>query len=62
MTMYLILKYEPLNDQYECDANRTPIAIVSDWRAWCEEQHTLNYSIEVWKYENNKFTCIDIYY
>ena len=31
---YLIVKCEPLNDGWECDANRTPITMVDDWRQW----------------------------
>ena len=27
---YLIVKATPLNDQYECDADRTPLCITSD--------------------------------
>ena len=57
MTMYLIIKCRPLNDQYECDADREPVAIVPNWRTWCKE-HQPDYSFEVWKYENNHFTCI----
>lgn len=30
--MYLIMKCEELNDGWECDANRTPLAVVSDWK------------------------------
>ena len=32
MKKYLIVKYEPLNDQYECDANRIPLCITEDWK------------------------------
>ena len=27
---YLVVKYEPLNDQYECDANRIPLYVTTD--------------------------------
>ena len=29
---YLIVKTHPLNDQYECDAEREPYKVVEDWR------------------------------
>lgn len=29
--MYLVMKCEELSDQFECDANRTPICIVDDY-------------------------------
>ena len=32
MKKYLIVKCEPLNDQYECDANRIPLCITEDWK------------------------------
>lgn len=28
---YLIVKCEPLDDQWECDCNRDPICIVDNW-------------------------------
>lgn len=33
MKKYLIVKCEPLNDQYECDANRIPLCITEDWKS-----------------------------
>lgn len=32
MKSYLIVKCEPLENQYECDATRTPLYITEDWR------------------------------
>lgn len=32
--MYLIVKFEPLNDQYECDAYREPICLTHDITDW----------------------------
>lgn len=32
MKKYLIVKCEPLGDQFECDANRTPICMVDDYK------------------------------
>lgn len=31
MKKYLIIKCKPLNDQYECDADRTPLKITDDY-------------------------------
>ena len=36
---YLIVKCEPLNDQYECDAHRTPICTTTDYSKYNEEQY-----------------------
>lgn len=33
MKKYLIVKCEPLDDQYECDANRIPLCIAEDWKS-----------------------------
>lgn len=33
MKKYLIVKCEPLDDQYECDANRIPLCITEDWKS-----------------------------
>jgi hypothetical protein len=32
--MYLIVKCEPLNDQYECEADRTPICLTEDYSSY----------------------------
>ena len=32
MKKYLVVKCEPLSDQYECDADRTPLFITDDWK------------------------------
>lgn len=31
--MFLIMKCEPLDDQWECDANRIPLMVTADWHA-----------------------------
>lgn len=50
---YLIIRCTPLNDQYECDADRTPICLVDDWKKW-EKETNPNYYFEVYKCENGK--------
>ena len=55
---YLIVKYEPLNDGWECDANRIPITMVDDWRQW-EKDSKPQYDYEVYKLsEDNIFECL----
>lgn len=46
-----------LNDAWECDASRLPIALVEDWKAWFESTSP-EYPFEVYDYQNNIFTCI----
>ena len=59
--MYLIMKCDQLADQYECDVDRTPIALTSDWQTWVKENKP-DYLFEVWEYDiNNQFTCIKDY-
>jgi len=49
MTKYLIMKCEELNDQYECDADRTPMFLVDNWEEWFEKNHP-TYQFEVYKF------------
>lgn len=56
--MYLIMKCIPLNDQYECDADRTPITMTDDWQKWYNENKNFDYDFEVWEFVNNHFECI----
>lgn len=51
MTKYLIVKCEPLSDQYECDCDRKPMFLVDDWADWFEKNHP-TYPFEVYK-------CVD---
>lgn len=55
MSTYLIMRCDLLNDQYECDANRTPVAITDNWRNWYENNHPA-FDFEVWEYKNGCFT------
>lgn len=55
MSTYLIMRCDLLNDQYECDANRTPVAITDNWRNWYENNHPA-FDFEVWQYKNGCFT------
>ena len=59
--LYLIMRCDELGDQYECDANRTPIAIVENWKDWVNN-HLTDYYYEVWQYDNDgNFSCIKEY-
>lgn len=59
--LYLIMHCDELHDQYECDANRIPVAIVEDWKNWIKN-HVPDYDYEVWQYDDNgKFSCIKDY-
>lgn len=59
--LYLIMRCDELGDQYECDADRTPITLVEDWKDWAKN-HTPDYAYEVWQYnDDNTFSCIKEY-
>ena len=34
---YLVVKCEPLNDQYECEYDRTPICVTTDYSKYNQE-------------------------
>lgn len=57
---YLIIKCEELGDQWECDANRTPITITNNWEEWAKKENP-DYLFEVYSYSNNHFKCIKEY-
>lgn len=43
--LYLIVKKEELNDQYECDADRTPILITQDKKIIAQYENNFEYEI-----------------
>lgn len=45
---YLIVKCIPLDDQYECDADRIPLCIIEDYSTY---KNVFGY--EVWKIQKN---------
>lgn len=53
MTKYLIVKCEPLSDQYECDCDREPMFLVDDWNDWIEKNHP-TYWFEVYKFADSE--------
>lgn len=57
---YLIVKCEELSDQWECDADRTPITMTDNYRKWSEENNP-DYAFEVWELVNNDFICVKDY-
>ena len=58
--MYLIMKCEPLGDQWECDADRSPITLTEDWMKWYQATKP-DYDFEVYAYVNNTFQCVKSY-
>lgn len=59
--MYLIMKCVPLNDQYECDADREPITITDDWRKWYNDNEDFYCDFEVWELIDGHFKLIKEY-
>lgn len=57
---YLIVKCEPLDDQYECDADRRPISITNDWQAWWNSNKP-DYQFEVYEFINDEFKIVKRY-
>ncbi len=60
MSKYLIMKCDELSDQFECDADRTPIAFTDNWEDWFYSNNP-NFSFEVWKFENDEFELVKDY-
>lgn len=58
---YLIVKCEELNDQYECDAYRTPITMTANWKNWCKVKKP-KFLFEVYEFVNDNFKLIKEYY
>lgn len=57
--MFLIMKATELMDQYECDADREPLAIVDDWHKWFDEHRSeINYSTEIYEWDGKEMKCI----
>ena len=61
MKKYLIVRCVTLGDQYECDADRTPITMVEDWEKWAKETD-VDYRFEVYELlPNGEFELIRHY-
>lgn len=58
--MYLIMECQELGDQWECDAERSPITLTKDWKKWYENTYP-SYSFEVYEFEGDKFKLIKEY-
>ncbi len=55
---YLIMKCEPLSDQWETDAHRTPLTMVDDWKKW-QKEFKPKYFYEIYEFtKNNNFKLI----
>lgn len=50
---YLIVKCTPLNDQWECDADRTPITIVENI-----SRYQNSYGYEIYEIKGSSLVCI----
>lgn len=48
---YLIVKFDYLNDQYECDADRVPMYLTDDW----VNNAPTDYDYEVYEVQPNNF-------
>lgn len=46
MKKYLIVKCKPLGDQFECDANRTPLCMVNDYKTFKADYDFEAYELE----------------
>lgn len=57
---YLIIKCDELGDQYECDANRTPITMTDNWMEWYKKTNP-DYYFEVYEFKNNEFILVKDY-
>lgn len=57
---YLIIECDELSDQYECDANRTPITMTDDWMEWYKNTNP-DYYFEVYEFKDNGFTLVKDY-
>lgn len=66
MTKYLIMKCVDLDDQYECEADRTPITLTDDWRKWVNtHKDEIDYAYAVYEFietdDEEKFTLVKEY-
>ena len=59
--MYLIMRCDALGDQYECDADRTPVCLVTDWKEWYYLAMP-HYAFEVYEMtDNQEFNLVKSY-
>lgn len=58
--MYLIMSCDELGDQWECDADRTPITLTENWKEWFKNTKP-SYQFEVYEFINNSFSLIKEY-
>lgn len=57
---YLIVRCDELGDQFECDAERTPITLTDNWVLWYTEEKP-NYCFEVYQFTENSFVKVKNY-
>lgn len=54
---YLIMECFPLNDDYECDADREPIAITDDYQKWIKD-NSFKGQYEVYTWDGKDMTLV----
>lgn len=57
---YLIMECHELGDQWECDAERTPITLTENWKKWYEDTYP-SYPFEVYEFADGKFNLVKEY-
>lgn len=59
---YLIMSCVELGDQWECDADRTPITMCDDWKSWyAKNKKKIDYCFEVYEFNGEEFLLIKNY-
>ena len=58
--MYLIMRCNPLSDQFECDADRKPITMTDDYLEWYNDNEP-DYRFEVYEYSEGTFNLVKEY-
>lgn len=61
--IYLIMGCQELYDQFECDCDRTPLALTDNWQEWIrinkeETNKYVEYNIEVWEQTEDGFKVV----
>ena len=53
MIKYLIVKCEELDDQFECDADRTPMMVTDNVKQWFQQTKP-KYYFEIYEIQTNR--------
>ena len=60
MKQYLIIRCDELGDQWECDAERSPMTLTSDWERWFFDNRP-TYQFEVYEFNGKDFNLVKGY-